>query len=119
MRSNINRHHHQINETTCAAYPSQVNITNVLFQNFTGYTSGKYGRAVARLTCSPNAVCENIKLQDFRVASPCGGDPVVLCDGLTEDIGVPCVGAASPEGKAALKATCATGMAALPEPTPW
>ncbi|OIW28660.1 exopolygalacturonase [Coniochaeta ligniaria NRRL 30616] len=107
-----------INETTCAAYPSQVNITNVLFQNFTGYTSGKYGRAVARLTCSPNAVCENITLEDFHVTSPCGA-PVVLCDGLTEDIGVPCVKAASVEGKAALKPACTTAMAALPEPTPW
>lgn len=73
---------------------------------------------MARFTCSPNAVCENIKLKDFHVSSPCG-DPVVLCDGIEEDIGVPCVKAASPEGTAALKATCTTAMAALPTPTPW
>ncbi|KAB5513087.1 exo-polygalacturonase [Coniochaeta sp. 2T2.1] len=107
-----------INETTCSAFPSQVNITNILFQNFTGYTSGKYGRAVARFTCSPNAICENIKLKDFNVKTPCG-EPVVICDGIEEDIGVPCVKAASPEGKAALKPACTTAMATLPKPTPW
>ncbi|KAK3688253.1 exo-polygalacturonase [Podospora appendiculata] len=108
-----------INETTCSRYPSQVNITNVLFENFSGYTSGKYGRAVARLTCSPNAVCENIQFKNFTVTSPCGGAPVVICDGIHEDIGIPCVKATSPEAVAALKATCTTAQAALPSATPW
>ncbi|KAK3352537.1 exo-polygalacturonase [Lasiosphaeria hispida] len=59
-----------INASTCSTYPSRVNVTNVIFENFTGYTSGKYGRAVARLTCSPNAVCENIRFKNFNVSSP-------------------------------------------------
>lgn len=108
-----------INATTCSQYPSQVNISNVNFENFSGYTSGKYGRAVARLTCSPNAVCENIKFKNFNVTSPCGGEPVVICDGISGDLGIPCVKSTSPEATAALKDKCSTAMATLPKPTPW
>ncbi|KAK1768140.1 exo-polygalacturonase [Phialemonium atrogriseum] len=107
-----------INSAECAAHPSNVNITNVLFENFTGYTSGKYGRAVARLTCSPNAVCSNIRFSNFDVTSPCG-PAVVICDGISEDMGIPCFGAASPEGKKALADKCKTSMAVLPSATPW
>ncbi|KAH7118554.1 pectin lyase fold/virulence factor [Dactylonectria estremocensis] len=101
-----------INSTVCAQYPSQMNITNVLFQNFTGYTSGKYGRAVAKLTCStnPNAVCENIKFEDFNVESPCGGTPLIICDGVS-DIGTDCYSVNSPEAKAALADKCTTAQA--------
>lgn len=100
-----------IDSEECATYPSQVNITNVLFQNFTGYSSGEYGRAVAKLTCStsPDAVCENIKFDNFNVESPCG-TAVILCDGIS-DIGVDCVSATSDEGKAALADTCSVPLA--------
>ncbi|KAK7420395.1 hypothetical protein QQX98_002818 [Neonectria punicea] len=100
-----------IDSQTCAEYPSQMNITNILFQNFTGYTSGKYGRAVAKLTCStnPNAVCENIKFEDFNVESPCG-EAVIICDGVS-DIGVDCVHLESDEAKAALADKCSVPMA--------
>ncbi|KAK4465891.1 exo-polygalacturonase [Cladorrhinum samala] len=108
-----------INETTCAQYPSKTNISNILFENFTGYSSGKYGRAVARLTCSPNAVCENIQFKNFNVTSPCGGEPIVICDGISGDIGIPCYNSTSPEAKAALKDKCTTAMAPLPSATPW
>ncbi|KAH6695119.1 exo-polygalacturonase, partial [Plectosphaerella plurivora] len=109
-----------VNATACAANPSRVDVTNVLFQNFTGTTSGKYGRAVARLTCSTseNAVCENIRFEDFNVQSPCGGPPVILCDGIKDGVGVPCVSATSDEGKAALKAKCTSPLAELPS-RPW
>jgi galacturan 1,4-alpha-galacturonidase len=101
-----------IDSEECATYPSQVNITNVLFQNFTGYSSGKYGRAVARLTCSTStdAVCENIKFENFNVESPCGSPAVVICDGVS-DIGVDCVSATSEEGIAALADTCSVPLA--------
>ncbi|KAJ1323298.1 galacturan 1,4-alpha-galacturonidase [Microdochium nivale] len=57
---------------TCAQFPSKMNISNILFENFTGYTSGKYGRAVARLTCSssPDAVCDNIQFKNFNIETP-------------------------------------------------
>lgn len=109
-----------INATACAANPSRVDISNVLFENFTGTTSGKYGRAVARLTCSsnPDAVCENIRFEDFNVESPCGGPPVILCDGIKDGVGVPCVSASSEEGKKALAQKCTAPMAKLPK-RPW
>ncbi|CAN8101835.1 unnamed protein product [Discula destructiva] len=110
-----------INATTCAAYPSQVNITNIVFENFSGYTSGKYGRATARLTCSssPNAVCENIVFKNFTVTSPCATgaeESVVICDGVG-DLGLPCVSSTSSEGKAALADTCSVPLATLPAGT--
>ncbi|KAM0329271.1 hypothetical protein ACHAQA_004576 [Verticillium albo-atrum] len=110
----------QINATTCAQFPSQVDISNVLFENFTGTTSGKYGRAIARLTCSssPDAVCENIRFKDFNVQSPCGGPPVILCDGIKDGVGVPCISATSDEGKKALKDKCTSPLAELPG-RPW
>lgn len=82
-------------------------MTNHFAENFTGYSSGKYGNAVARLTCSSSkdAVCENIKFKNFDIKTPCGGKPVVLCDGV-KDIGVDCVSATSTEGKAALANKC-------------
>lgn len=90
-----------------------MNITNVLFENFQGYSSGKYGRAVAKLTCStnPNAVCDNIRFRNFNVTSPCGGPPVILCDGIKGGVGMPCVASNSSEATAALRSKCSVPMA--------
>ncbi|TQN64180.1 putative exopolygalacturonase B, partial [Colletotrichum shisoi] len=106
-----------INETTCEQHPSGMNVSNVLFENFTGYTSGIYGNAVAKLTCStnPSAVCHNIKFKNFNVTSPCGGEPVVICDGIDGGLGAPCVSIDSDEAKAALAAKCQTPLAPINE----
>jgi galacturan 1,4-alpha-galacturonidase len=79
-----------INETTCAAYPSKVNITNVKFLNVHGSSSGKEGRVVADLTCSPGATCSGIHLEDIRITSP-KGEAQIVCDNIQGDIGVDCV----------------------------
>ncbi|KAL9618422.1 MAG: hypothetical protein Q9160_006863 [Pyrenula sp. 1 TL-2023] len=79
-----------VNASTCAAFPSRVNITDVLFENFRGDSSGKEGRVVADLTCSPAAVCENIQLRDVVLTSPAGDPPEYICDGISGGIGVPC-----------------------------
>ncbi|KAF4822991.1 putative exopolygalacturonase B [Colletotrichum tropicale] len=109
-----------INETTCEQYPSGMNVSNVLFENFTGYTSGIYGNAVAKLTCStnPDAVCHNITVKNFNVTSPCGGDPVIICDGIDGGIDTPCVSIDSDEAKAALAAKCQTPLAPI-DTKPW
>lgn len=70
-------------------------MIDVLFKNFTGSSSGKNGRRVAKLTCSPNAVCSNIKLDGIDLISPKGSPPVIVCDGIQGGIGVPCVAAAT------------------------
>ncbi|KAK7927406.1 galacturan 1-4-alpha-galacturonidase [Apiospora marii] len=110
-----------INSSTCAEYPSKMNITNILFENFSGYTSGKYGMAVAKLTCStnPDAVCENIEFRNFTVQSPCGDGtekPVIICDGIKGGIGMDCIPAESAEAKAALGKKCSVPLADIEPP---
>ncbi|KAI1011934.1 hypothetical protein LB503_004725 [Fusarium chuoi] len=109
-----------ISSEECNAHPSGMQITNIHFENFTGYTSGVYGNAVARLSCSAaeDAVCANITVKDFNVKTPCGGEPVIICDGMHGDIGLDCVPYDSDEAKAALKAKCTTPMASI-DTDPW
>jgi len=70
-------------------------MTDILFKNFTGSSNGVNGRKVTKLICSPNAVCQNIKLEDIHLTSPKGSPPVIICDGIEGSIGVDCVPANS------------------------
>lgn len=79
-----------VNATECAAYPSQVNVTNIVFDNVDGTSSGKEGKVVVDLTCSPNAVCSDIHLSNINITSPAGSPPEIICDGVQGDIGVSC-----------------------------
>lgn len=110
------------NKTTeeCNMYPAGMDITNIRFENFTGYTSGVYGNAVARLSCSTSetAVCENITISDFHVETPCGGEAVIICDGVNNDLGVDCVSIDSEEAQAALSARCVTDIVDI-NTAPW
>ncbi|KAF2451590.1 glycoside hydrolase family 28 protein [Karstenula rhodostoma CBS 690.94] len=80
-----------INETTCAAYPSKVNITNVKFLNISGTSSGKNGKVVADLKCSPGATCNGIYLEDINLTSPAGSPAQIVCDNIQGGIGVDCI----------------------------
>jgi galacturan 1,4-alpha-galacturonidase len=110
------------NKTTeeCNAFPAGMDITNIRFENFTGYTSGVYGNAVARLSCSTSesAICENITISDFNVKAPCGGEPIIICDGVNNDVGVDCVSIDSEEAQAALSAKCKTDIVDI-DTSPW
>lgn len=99
-----------ISTEECNKHPAGMDITNIHFENFHGYTSGVYGNAVARLSCSAGeeAVCANITVKDFNIETPCGGDPVIICDGMPDDLGVDCVSYDSEEAQAALEAECTT-----------
>lgn len=55
-----------------------------------GSSSGKEGRVVADLTCSPNAVCSGIHLEDVDLTSPAGSPPIILCNGIEGNIGMAC-----------------------------
>ncbi|KAJ5609862.1 pectin lyase-like protein [Penicillium herquei] len=83
-----------VNSTECAEYPSQVNITNVVFDNIWGTSSGKEGEIVVDLTCSPNAVCSNINLSRINLTSPDGGSEII-CDNIEGSIGVNCTSTSS------------------------
>ncbi|KAK2017290.1 polygalacturonase [Colletotrichum eremochloae] len=108
-----------IDAETCNRFPSKMKVSNVLFENFQGYSSGTHGRAVARVSCSTNeeGLCKNIRFKDFNVTSPCGGESIVICDGLDGDLGIPCVPFDSVEAQEALADRC-TGPKAFIEP-PW
>ncbi|KAF2034992.1 glycoside hydrolase family 28 protein [Setomelanomma holmii] len=80
-----------ISPANCTNYPSKVNITNVNFINISGTSSGKEGKVVADLTCSPGATCNGIHLENINITSPAGSPPVMVCDNIQGSIGVPCV----------------------------
>jgi galacturan 1,4-alpha-galacturonidase len=80
-----------VNETTCAKYPSHVNISDITFENIWGTSSGLEGRVVADLTCSPGATCQGIRLSKINITSPAGTPPVVVCTNINGDIGMDCV----------------------------
>lgn len=61
----------------CAAHPSRVNVTNIVFDNIYGTSSGKEGAVVADLICSPNSVCSGIRLNDINITSPAASPPVI------------------------------------------
>lgn len=78
----------------CTEYPSQVNITNILFQDFTGSSSGKEGKFVADLSCSEAAVCDNIKIKDMELTvGQTGVTGEIECNGIADGVGLPCVAA--------------------------
>jgi galacturan 1,4-alpha-galacturonidase len=79
-----------IPDDLCSAFPSQVDISDITFKNIYGTSSGKNGKVVVDLTCSPGATCEGIQLSNINITSPAGPPPVVICDNIDGDIGVPC-----------------------------
>lgn len=78
-------------------------MTNIHFSNFTGSSSGANKRKVAKLVCSPNAVCANITLDEIDLISPYGSPPVVVCDGIQGNLGVPCLNSSDPAANNKLK----------------
>jgi galacturan 1,4-alpha-galacturonidase len=88
-----------INETTCAKYPSNVNITNINFINIAGTSSGKEGKVVADLRCSPGATCNGIRLQGINITSPTGWPSVIVCENIKGNIGEDCVSSNSTNSK--------------------
>ncbi|KAG0639891.1 putative exopolygalacturonase B [Tuber brumale] len=97
----LNQCYFKINQTECAKHPSEVDILNIAFLKFSGMSSGKRGRLIAEVVCSPNAACENIFMEDINIRSPISGPVVVTCDGIKGDMGIDCVPANSTEAKAA------------------
>ncbi|KAL4783891.1 pectin lyase fold/virulence factor [Aspergillus varians] len=74
----------------CTSHPSHINVTDVVFENVYGTSSGAEGDVVAELICSPNAVCDGIELKNIDIYTPDGERGVVVCDGIPGGIGVEC-----------------------------
>jgi galacturan 1,4-alpha-galacturonidase len=82
-----------INASTCAKYPSKVNISDIRFLNIRGTSSGKLGNVMAELRCSPGAECKGIELQNVDVRNRNNREVkgLVVCDGVKGGVGVECV----------------------------
>ncbi|OZJ05679.1 hypothetical protein BZG36_01444 [Bifiguratus adelaidae] len=60
----------QSNLTFCAEHPSRMLIQDVLFENFSGTTSGKYKNITTSIVCSAPNLCTNLQADNIDVASP-------------------------------------------------
>ncbi|EGN92764.1 glycoside hydrolase family 28 protein [Serpula lacrymans var. lacrymans S7.3] len=63
----------QCYETTaeaCAAYPSNVYIQDIWFDNFQGTSSGNEKSVVASLACSPDGRCSDINVNNITLTPP-------------------------------------------------
>ncbi|KAL3471231.1 pectin lyase fold/virulence factor [Aspergillus californicus] len=86
----IDQCYFNIESEECAAYPSQVNVTDIVFDNIYGTSSGSDGNVVVDLVCSPNAVCDGIVLKDIEIYTPEGEEGVVVCEGVQGGVGFEC-----------------------------
>ncbi|KAK3940161.1 glycoside hydrolase family 28 protein [Diplogelasinospora grovesii] len=77
----------------CTEYPSTGHISGVLFQNFTGTTSGNYKNTIANVDCPGNGTC-GVQISGLTAKSPSGGS-TVLCANTPSNLGVTCTSGAS------------------------
>jgi galacturan 1,4-alpha-galacturonidase len=62
----------QSNLTLCLEFPSNLTITDIVFNNFQGKTSKKYQPEIGTFACSSGNVCNNIAATNINVLSPNG-----------------------------------------------
>ena len=77
----------------CEEYPGDAVLTDIVFDGFSGTTSGKYDDVTANLDCGEDGTC-GITISDYTVVAP-GGENEVLCANTPEGLGVSCTSGAS------------------------
>ncbi|KAL4904333.1 hypothetical protein BDW74DRAFT_168381 [Aspergillus multicolor] len=77
----------------CEEYPSTATLSDVVWSNITGTTSGHYGDVIGNLDCSVGGTC-GISVSGLNVTAPDGG-VTLLCANVDGDIGYPCTEGAS------------------------
>ena len=77
----------------CASNPGNAQISDVVFENFSGTTSKSYAPATSNLDCGANGEC-GIKIENYAVTSS-SGTSKVLCANTPSDLGVTCSSGAS------------------------
>ncbi|KAJ4475786.1 glycoside hydrolase family 28 protein [Lentinula aciculospora] len=80
-------------ESTGTCVPSAHQLTDVVFSNFKGTTSGAEGSVVANLDCPADGTC-GIVFENFAVNPP-SGSAEVLCSNVPSSADISCNGAAS------------------------
>ncbi|KAJ5560208.1 hypothetical protein N7513_002607 [Penicillium frequentans] len=76
----------------CEDYPGDAVLSDVVFEGFSGTTSGKYGDVTGNVDCGADGTC-GVTVSDYTVVAP-DGESEVLCAN-TEDLGVTCTSRAS------------------------
>lgn len=77
----------------CTMMKGAGKIEGVVFERFTGTTSGKHGSVVANIDCYTGGSC-GIRIADLQVTAP-KGKAEVLCANTPSTLGVKCTAGAS------------------------
>ncbi|KAJ5895951.1 uncharacterized protein N7473_005350 [Penicillium subrubescens] len=77
----------------CAEYPGDANLSGIVFDGFSGTTSGKYGSVTGNLDCGADGTC-GVKVSSYTVKAANGGTEV-LCANTPSSLGVTCTSGAS------------------------
>lgn len=77
----------------CASNPGDAVLTGIVFDKFSGTTSGKYGSVTGNLDCGADGTC-GVKVSSYTVKAPNGGTEV-LCANTPSSLGVTCTSGAS------------------------
>lgn len=80
-------------ESYCEACPGDADLSGVLFEGFSGQTSGKYGAVTGNLDCGKDGTC-GVVVSGYSVTAPDEGSEV-LCANTEDDLGVTCTSGAS------------------------
>jgi polygalacturonase len=76
----------------CEENPGDAVLTDVVFEGFSGTTSGKYGDVTGNMDCGADGTC-GVTVSDYTILAP-DGESEVLCAN-TDDLGVTCTSGAS------------------------
>ncbi|KAJ5127711.1 hypothetical protein N7448_008490 [Penicillium atrosanguineum] len=77
----------------CEEYPGDAVLTDIVFDGFSGTTSGKYDDVTGNLDCGKDGSC-GITISSYTVVAPDGKNEV-LCANTPEGLGVSCTSGAS------------------------
>ncbi|KAI2697522.1 CAZyme family GH28 [Penicillium roqueforti] len=77
----------------CVLNPGDADLTGVVFDKFSGKTSGKYKAVTGNLDCGSLGTCD-VKVSAYTVEAPSGGSEV-LCANTPSTLGVTCTAGAS------------------------
>ncbi|KAJ6134095.1 hypothetical protein N7523_000417 [Penicillium sp. IBT 18751x] len=80
-------------EDYCEKNPGDAVLTDIVFDGFSGKTSGKYDDVTANLDCGEKGTC-GVTIRDYTVVAPDGKNEV-LCANTSKDLGVSCTSGAS------------------------
>ncbi|CAG7943459.1 unnamed protein product [Penicillium olsonii] len=81
------------NSEYCAKNPGNSDLTGIVFDKFSGKTSGKYDAVTGNLNCGSEGTCD-VHVSSYTVKPPSGAAKV-LCANTPSDLGTTCTSGAS------------------------